>query len=88
MEIEVTLRDIPGIAVTQAQLGLVNRHLLAFDLSYESLAIAHALMQKLKSPNLVAVQSVIDDVRSMVSETQLPAIEQEIDQFLQNVLEA
>ena len=88
LEIEVTLRDIPGIAVTQAQLGLVNRHLLAFDLSYESLAIAHALMQKLKSPNLVAVQSVIDDVRSMVSETQLPAIEQEIDQFLQNVLEA
>jgi len=86
LRIEVALRDIPGIAVTQAQLGLVNRQLLAFNISYECLAIARALMRKLKSPNIVAVDAIIDDVYSMVSETQMGEVEAEIDSFLREVL--
>jgi tetratricopeptide (TPR) repeat protein len=86
LRIEVTLRDIPGIAVTQAQLGLVNRQLLQFNISYECLAIARALMRKLKSPNIVAVDAVIEDVYTMVDLNQMAEIEADIDSFLQGIL--
>lgn len=80
--IEVSLGDVPGIAVTQAQLGLCYRQLLEFTASYESLLIAQALMLKLKSPNIVAVEAIIGDVHSMLASTEVPLADAAAQEFL------
>jgi tetratricopeptide (TPR) repeat protein len=88
LELEVRLRDIPGIAATQAQIGLTSKFLLNFPKCIESLMISRALFRKLDSPNVAAIDKVINGVRTMVEDRDLKIANEVTEEFIQRLLYA
>ena len=62
LNIEVQLRDMQGIAVTQSQLGLAHRELFQFAEACYAFHVALELFHRLQSPNYAVIERALSGI--------------------------
>jgi tetratricopeptide (TPR) repeat protein len=84
--LEIKTRDLPGLAATHAQVGLVQKERFVFKEAVRSLMIAQELFRRLNSPNSKAITPVLDAAREMVDAWENRSIETEVEEWLEQLI--
>ena len=85
-EIEEQLMDTPGIAVTQAQIGLVRKEMFHFADAVRSFGIAKDLFHRLQSPYVQTLEAALNGAKEMVDDDVYSAMLEEAEEYVASLL--
>ncbi|MDP6946649.1 MAG: tetratricopeptide repeat protein, partial [Myxococcota bacterium] len=87
-ELEEQTLDTPGIAVTQAQIGLVRKEMFHFADAIRSFGIARDLFNRLQSPYVQTLDKALGSAKEMVDEDVYNSMLEEAEEYVNAILYA